>query len=183
MIGAAGFGLLSDRIGRKKSILIVVALFSVFNGAAYFAPNFQIFCLLRFLSGIGIGGAIPLTITLVSEFAPVGVRARFLTLSGGSFTIGWALAGLIAMAVVPRFGWRMVLLIGVLPVFVLPTLQSNLPESVRFLIMKKRFSDAMREIRRIEKSAKIEPPSWGPDAFPQTDPHSSTGFREVFLRG
>ena len=52
MVGAAGFGLVSDRIGRKKSIMIVVVVFSVFNSAAYFAPNFEVFCLLRFLSGI-----------------------------------------------------------------------------------------------------------------------------------
>src|SRR4030042_255964 len=73
MVGAAGFGLVSDRIGRKNSIMIVVAVFSVFHSAAYFAPSFEIFCLLRFLSGLGIGGAIPLTITLLSEFAPSGI--------------------------------------------------------------------------------------------------------------
>ena len=183
MVGAAGFGLVSDRIGRKKSIMMVVIVSSVFNSAAYFSPNFEVFCLLRFLSGIGIGGVIPLTITLVSEFAPAGVRARFLTFSGGSFTIGWTLAGLIAMGLVPHFGWRMVLLIGILPVFLLPALQAYLPESVRFLVMKKRYPDAIREIQRIERLAGIEPRAWRPDAFTQADPVSNAGFREVFRPG
>jgi len=183
MVGAAGFGLVSDRIGRKKSIMIVVVVFSVLNSAAYFAPNFEIFCLLRFLSGIGIGGVIPLIITLVSEFAPAGVRARFLTFSGGSFTIGWALAGLIAMGLIPHFGWRMVLLIGILPVFLLPALRAYLPESVRFLVMKKCYPDAIREIQRIERLARIEPRTWGPDTFTQADPLSAAGFREVFRPG
>ncbi|MCJ7786117.1 MAG: MFS transporter, partial [Desulfobacterales bacterium] len=165
------------------SIMIVVAVFSVFNSAAYFAPNFEVFCLLRFLSGIGIGGAIPLTITLVSEFAPAGVRARFLTFSGGSFTIGWALAGLIAMGLVPHFGWRVVLLIGILPVLFLPALKVYLPESVRFLVMKKRYPDAIREIQRVEKLAGIEPRLWRPDAFTHADPLSAAGFREVFRPG
>jgi benzoate transport len=183
MVGAAGFGLVSDRIGRKKSIMIVVAVFSVFNSAAYFAPNFEIFCLLRFLSGIGIGGAVPLTITLLSEFAPSGIRARILTASGGSFTIGWALAGLFAMGLVPHFGWRIVLLIGILPVFLLPALQAYLPESVRFLAVKKRYSEAVREIQRVERLAGIEPRAWNPDAFRQSDPLSVAGFREIFRPG
>ena len=183
MVGAAGFGLISDRIGRKKSIMMVVAVFSVFNSAAYFAPNFEIFCLLRFLAGIGIGGAVPLTITLLSEFAPAGVRARILTASGGSFTIGWALAGLTAMGVVPHFGWRMVLLIGILPILLIPALRAYLPESVRFLIVKKRDDDAIREIQRVEKLSGIEPRAWKPDAFAQVGPLFNAGFREVFRPG
>ena len=183
MVGAAGFGFVSDRIGRKKSIMMVVAVFSVFNSAAYFAPNFEVFCLLRFLCGIGIGGAIPLTITLLSEFAPAGVRARFLTFSAGCFPIGWALAGLFAMGLVPHFGWRMVLLIGILPVFSLPALWAYLPESVRFLIVENRYPDAIREIQGIERLGGIEPRRWGPDAFTQPGRLSNTGFREVFRPG
>jgi len=183
MVGAAGFGLVSDRIGRKKSIMMVVGVFSVFNSAAYFAPNFEVFCLLRFLAGIGIGGAVPLTITLLSEFAPAGVRARILTAAGGSFTIGWALAGLIAMGVVPHFGWRMVLLIGILPVLLIPALRAFLPESVRFLVVKKRHADAIQEIQRVERLAGIEPRTWRQDAFTQADPLSNAGFREVLRPG
>jgi MFS family permease len=183
MVGAAGFGLVSDRIGRKKSIMMVVGVFSVFNSAAYFAPNFEVFCLLRFLAGIGIGGAVPLTITLLSEFAPAGVRARILTAAGGSFTIGWALAGLIAMGVVPHFGWRIVLLIGILPVLLIPALRAFLPESVRFLVVKKRYADAIQEIQRVERLAGIEPRTWRQDAFTQADPLSNAGFREVFRPG
>ncbi len=183
MVGAAGFGLLSDRIGRKKAIMMVVAVFSVFNSAAYFASSFEIFCLLRFLAGVGIGGAVPLTITLLSEFAPAGVRARILTASGGSFTIGWALAGLIAMGIIPHFGWRMVLVIGILPVLLIPALRIYLPESVRFLIVKKRHGDAIREVRRVEKLSGIEPRPWRPDAFTEAGPLSSAGFREVFRPG
>ena len=183
MVGGAGFGLVSDRIGRKKSIMMVVVVFSVFNSAAYFAPNFEIFCLLRFLSGLGIGGAIPLTITLLSEFAPSGIRARILTASAASFPVGWVLAGVIAVGVVPHFGWRMVLLIGILPIFLLPALQTYLPESVRFLAVKKRYNDAIGEVQRVEKLAGIEPRHWKPDAFVQAGPVSNAGFREVFRPG
>jgi MFS family permease len=105
--------MLSDRLGRKKTTILIVIVLCVFNAAAAFAPSFRVFCLLRFLSGLGIGGVVPLTITLVSEFSPSGIRARLLTIVGGSFTIGWALAGLFAMFLVPYFGWRSVLLIAI----------------------------------------------------------------------
>jgi benzoate transport len=183
MVGAAGFGMISDRIGRKKSIMMVVAVFSVFNSAAGLAPNFEVFCLLRFLAGIGIGGAVPLTITLLSEFAPSGIRARILTASGGSFTIGWAIAGLVAMWVVPRFGWRWVLLVGILPVLFLPVLRSLLPESVRFLAVKRRYPEAVREIRRVERLSGMESRPWDPEAFEQPGPSFAAGFREMFRPG
>jgi len=87
------------------------------------------------------------------------------------------------MGLVPHFGWRMVLLIGIVPIFLLPALQAYLPESVRFLVMKKRYPDAIREIQRVERLARIEPRTWRPDAFTQADPLSAAGFREVFRPG
>jgi len=93
MIGAAGFGMIADKIGRKGGLLICLAIFTIFSGAAYWAPNFKIFCILRFLAGLGMGGAMPLAITLVSEFAPARIRAKAVTAMFGGFTFGWAVAG------------------------------------------------------------------------------------------
>jgi AAHS family benzoate transporter-like MFS transporter len=183
MFGAVGFGMVSDRLGRKKIIMLAVAAFSVFSSAAYLAPNYEVFCLLRFLSGLGIGGAVPLTITLLSEFAPSGIRARLLTASAGGFTLGWAIAGLIATALIPNFGWRVVLLIGLLPVFLLPMLQTYLPESVRFLAGRMRYHDALREIQRIERTARFEPRDWKSDSFAQPSTESKAGLRELFRPG
>jgi len=53
MLGAIGFGMASDRIGRKKTIMLAVASLSVFSSAAYFAPNYEVFCLLRLIAGLG----------------------------------------------------------------------------------------------------------------------------------
>lgn len=183
VFGAAGFGMASDRLGRKKTIMLAVAVFSVFNSAAYFAHNFEVFCLLRFLSGLGIGGTIPLITTLLSEFAPSGIRARLVSATGSGFTIGWTGAGLIAAALVPHLGWRVTLLIGFLPLLFLPVLQAYLPESVRFLEGKKRYHDAIREMERIEKIAHIEPYPWRPHNFPQPDTGYKTGLRDLFRPG
>ncbi len=183
MIGAAGLGMVSDRLGRKNAILLIVAVFSVFNGAAYFAPDFKVFCVLRFLSGLGIGGAIPLTVTLLGEFAPSRIRARFLTVVGGGFTVGWVVAGLVSMAVVPRFGWRAVFLIGVLPLFLLPVIRATLPESVRFLAGKKRYPEAIDELQKVERAACFEPCTWTHDSFAQSGTLANVGFKELFRPG
>lgn len=183
MLGAAGFGMVSDRLGRKKTTIIAVILLCVFSAAAAFAPSFRIFCFLRFLSGLGIGGVVPLTVTLVSEFSPSGIRARLMTAVGTSFTIGWALAGLFAMFLVPNFGWRSVLLITILPLFLLPLIRSSLPESVRFLAGRKRYDDAIKEIRRIEKIVGLRPVAWEAGSFAQAAPLAGSGFKELLHPG
>lgn len=160
MVGAAGFGMLADRIGRKRALLIALAIFSIFSGAAYRATTFQIFCVLRFLAGLGMGGAMPLTITLVSEFAPARIRGKAVTAMFGGFTLGWALAALIAMIVIPILGWRILLLFGFLPILLLPVLAFALPESVRFLASRGRYQEAAREIRKLERAAGVAPRAW-----------------------
>lgn len=183
MIGAAGFGTFADRIGRKKGLMIALVIFSVFSGAAYWAPNFRMFCFLRFLAGMGMGGAMPLTITLVTEFAPARIRAKAVSAMFAGFTLGWAVAALVAMIAIPVMGWRVVLLFGFLPVLILPLLKGALPESVRFLASKGRHEEAIREMRRMEKAAGLSPVYWPKDAF-QMGPELSHGsLKELFTPG
>jgi AAHS family benzoate transporter-like MFS transporter len=70
MIGTSCFGFLSDHIGRKKSLMLSITFFTVFSGAAFFAPNYGVFVVLRVLAGVGMGGAMPICITLISEYSP-----------------------------------------------------------------------------------------------------------------
>ncbi len=184
MVGAAGFGIVSDRLGRKSSFMVIMIILSVFSGAAYFAPNFKVFCLLRFLAGLGIGGVVPLTATLISEYSPSGMRAKLLTFVTGTFTLGWAFAGLVAVLLVPAFGWRMPLLAGILPLFLLPTMHVYLPESVRFLAGKRQYQEAIREIRKIEKLGRFEAEPWTEASFPQPAAQATTaGVRHLFRPG
>ena len=92
MIGTAGLGMLADRIGRKIPLILGLVMFSVFNGGLFWVHNFKTFCILRFLAGIGMGGALTLNITLASEFAPARVRARMVAIMFIGFMIGPALA-------------------------------------------------------------------------------------------
>ena len=160
LIGAALFGMIADYIGRKKTLILALIDFSLFSGFAYWAPSFSSFCVLRFLAGLGMGGAMPLTITLVSEYAPSRIRGKAVTAMFGGFTLGWAVAALAAMILIPLFGWRIVLLMGMLPILLIPVLVAYLPESFRFLVNRGRYSDAVKEIRKVEKAAGVAPVNW-----------------------
>ncbi len=183
MIGAAGFGMLSDRIGRKKTLMMCIAIFSIFSGAAFFAPNFEVFVGLRFLAGLGMGGAMPIAITLVSEFAPSKIRAKAVTAMFGGFTLGWAVAGFMAMLIIPNLGWRPLLLIGILPVLFIPVINHYLPESVRFLAGKKDYAGAIENMRKIEALTGATPRKWTAEDFEQPVVQKKGSVGALFGKG
>lgn len=174
MIGAAGFGMISDRIGRKKSLMLSIGIFSLFSGLTFFAPNFKVFVALRFMAGLGMGGAMPIAITLVSEFAPAKIRAKAVTGMFGGFTLGWAVAGLLAMLIIPSFGWRPLLLIGLVPVLLIPVIGLYLPESVRFLSHKGRYQEAIANMQKIERMAGVTSHNWREQDFMDNAPAAGT---------
>ena len=102
--------------------------------ASAYAGSVETLALLRFLTGLGLGGAMPNAITLTSEYCPRRHRALMVTAMFCGFTLGSALGGLLAARMVPALGWESVLLLGGgLPLASLPLLWACLPESVRFL--------------------------------------------------
>ncbi len=165
MIGAVGLGMLADRIGRKIPLIIGLFFFSFFSGALYWAHSFKAFCILRFLAGLGIGGGMTLTITLTSEFAPAKIRAKMVATMFIGFMVGPAIAGMISILCVPLYGWRIVLFFGMLPLLFIPVLYWFMPESIRFLAQKGRYDEAIKELRRIEKAARVSPIKWVPGSF------------------
>ncbi|MFC5698801.1 MFS transporter [Pseudomonas sp. GCM10022186] len=135
MLGAFIAGPLADRFGRKRILMLSVACFGGFSLLAAFAPNVEMLSLLRLLTGLGLGGAMPNAITLTSEYCPQRRRSLMVTSMFCGFTLGSALGGVVAAHLVPAFGWRSVLMLGgVLPLVLLPLLGWLLPESARFLV-------------------------------------------------
>ncbi len=136
MIGALTFGPLADRVGRKWIIVFSTAAFGAGAVATSFAENLTGLMVLRFLTGLGLGGAMPNAIALTSEFSPHRHRATMIMVMFCGFSIGAALGGLLAAALIPTFGWRSVFLVGgVAPLLYTPVLVASLPESVRFLAL------------------------------------------------
>jgi MFS transporter, AAHS family, 4-hydroxybenzoate transporter len=101
-----------------------------------FAPDANWLIALRLLTGLGLGGAMPNAVALTSEFSPHRRRATLVMIMFAGFSIGAALGGLLAAALIPAFGWRSVFLVGgLVPLLLLPFLFKALPESIRFLAM------------------------------------------------
>ena len=123
MAGALIFGPLADRFGRKTILLSCVAFFGLASLASAYSTSFDMLIFLRFLTGLGLGGAMPTAVTLSSEYAPSKHRSVLVTTMFCGFTLGSALGGIGGAHLVEAFGWRSVLLVGgVLPLALLPVL-------------------------------------------------------------
>jgi len=134
MIGALVFGPLADRIGRKKIIIFSTAAFGLGALATALAQDVNTLLVIRFLTGLGLGGAMPNTIAMTSEYNPQRRRATMVMIMFCGFSIGAALGGFLAADLIPRYGWRSVFIVGgIAPLLMLPVLVWRLPESVRFL--------------------------------------------------
>jgi MFS transporter, AAHS family, 4-hydroxybenzoate transporter len=136
MIGALVFGPLADRIGRKKIIVFSTLAFGIGTLVTAFARDVNMLLAIRFLTGLGLGGAMPNAIAMTSEFNPRRRRATMVMIMFCGFSVGAALGGFLAAALIPQFGWRSVFVVGGLaPLLLVPILARRLPESVRFLAL------------------------------------------------
>ena len=115
VFGAAAAGYLADRFGRKKVLLWTLLIFSVASGLSALASSFWVLCLLRFITGIGLGGELPVASTLVSESMPAKERGRAVVLLESFWAGGWLLAALISYFLIPTYGWQIAFVIGALP--------------------------------------------------------------------
>ncbi|RKP57669.1 MFS transporter [Pararobbsia silviterrae] len=137
VLGALFAGPSSDRFGRKIVLIVSVFAFAVLTIAAAFSTTPIEMAVLRLLAGTGLGAAMPNTTTLLSEYAPQRRRALMITIMFTGFNLGSALIGLAAGYMIPRFGWRSVLMLGgAIPLALIPVLVLLLPESARFLALR-----------------------------------------------
>ncbi|MBB5324063.1 putative MFS transporter [Anoxybacillus tepidamans] len=136
-VGALVFGLLADRIGRKNVFILTLLLFSVGSGLSAFTTTLAAFLVLRFFVGMGLGGELPVASTLVSESVPASERGKTVVLLESFWAFGWLLAALISYFVIPAYGWEMALILGAIPAFYAVYLRWNLPDSPRFVGVKK----------------------------------------------
>ena len=135
MIGAFVFGPAADRLGRRAILALTVLFFGAASLVSAFASSIEMLTLFRFVTGLGLGGAMPNAITLTSEYSPEGRRSFLVMIMFSGFPLGSALGGLAAAHLIAAYGWRSVLVLGgVFPLLLAPALWAILPESVRFLV-------------------------------------------------
>lgn len=134
-IGTAIGGVLGDKFGRKLGLICSITLFGVMTAAGAFTHDVETLMLVRFLDGLGIGGAIPNGAALISEFTPIRRRSRAIAVGMVFIPVGGILAGSLGASLLPAFGWRSVfLVVGAVSVVIALVFCFILPESPRFLL-------------------------------------------------
>ncbi|MED5609747.1 MFS transporter [Pseudomonas sp. JH-2] len=147
LLGSVGFGPVADRHGRKLVLMLSLLIVALGTLACALAPNIEVLTVLRFFTGIGLGGVLPNAITLSSEYSPARRRMLLVTLSYSGFTLGLALGGWVAAMLLPLVGWKGLLLCGGLaPLVLLPALWLALPESICFMAGKPALVERLRAI-------------------------------------
>jgi MFS family permease len=137
-VGALFWGTISDYIGRRTAFAATIGIFAVFTGLVAAAWNVVSLGVFRFLSNFGLGGEIPVALTITAEFMPSRIRGRVSSGVLAAFPLGLALAAGLSLLILPTYGWRVLFLIGVLPAFILFFVRRYMPESVRYLISRGR---------------------------------------------
>jgi MFS transporter, AAHS family, 4-hydroxybenzoate transporter len=133
-VGGFVLGTLGDRWGRRPTLLVSAALFSLATMLCATAHSISVLIEWRFLTGLGLGGAVPNAMALLAEFTGPRWRTQAIAVAGVGVPIGGIIGALIASLVLPVFGWRPLFVVGGLaPMAVLAAMIFLLPESPRFL--------------------------------------------------
>ncbi|MGW0784055.1 MFS transporter [Streptomyces sp. NPDC002913] len=183
LLGALAAGWLGDHIGRVRTVALGVAVTGLASLAVAFSGSIETFSLFRFLQGLGIGGVVPVAATYINEIARSDKRGRFVLLYEMIFPAGLAAATLLAVWVVPAFGWRAMFLVGALPVLIAALLPRHVEESPRWLLARGRTEEAEAAIARIEAEVTRATAEELPAPAPSTDENEPKGTLMDLFRG
>lgn len=160
VLGALGFGWLTDRIGRKKLFFITLALYLTATAATALSWNIASYALFRFLTGAGIGGEYTAINSTIQELVPARYRGWTDLIINGSFWIGAAIGASSSIVLLdpalfgPDHGWRLAYLIGATLGLIVLVMRLWIPESPRWLIIHGRPEQAETIVREIEAEAR-----------------------------
>jgi AAHS family 4-hydroxybenzoate transporter-like MFS transporter len=173
MIGALVGGPVADYFGRKPVLVACSFAFGTFTLLTSTADSLQSLTIFRFLTGLGLGGAMPNAISLTSEYMPKRLRATAVTIMFSGFSLGAAVGGFVAAALISRYGWQSVFVVGgIFPIVIGVIAFVALPESIRFLLLKG--GDRAKVTRYLSRIAPQSAP-FG-DVSIGIDEHKSKGF-------
>src|ERR1700736_434508 len=127
-IGGLLFGVVADRIGRTRSLMVSILVYSLASAACAFSHSVAQLAVFRFVLGLGMGGEWTAGAALIAETWRPEHRGKALGLMQSAYAIGEAIAALVVRLVLPNFGWRAVFLVGILPAFLVFWIQRRVPE-------------------------------------------------------
>jgi MFS transporter, AAHS family, 4-hydroxybenzoate transporter len=182
-IGAMTLGMLGDRIGRRPTIMVSLALFGLAALATAFATDTTQILVLRFVAGIGMGGCTPVLLALAGEYGPARLRGAIMTGVLLGLPAGAMLGGLLAARMLPAIGWQGIFVVGGgVPLAMLLVLAAWLPESLAFRATRGD-DDGQRYIARVLGKIVRQPL---PEGVRYTVPEASTtraSVRALFADG
>ena len=183
LFGAPLLGYFGDRYGRKTAITCGCLIYGVCTLALVATHNLHQMIVLRFFTGIGIGGLMPNTISLSAEFSPKRLRATLTVLMFTGITLGSACPSMVAAWLIPQFGWRVMFIVGgVVPLLVALCITYAMPESIKYLAQfPEQRVRLLRMARRLRRDLTIPD-----DARFVVQPvvhHGGTGIRDIFSNG
>ena len=148
-IGSWCWGWVADRWGRKLVFAATVLTFSLFTGIAGLSGSLGFLIGARFLTGLGLGGMVPIDSALVAEFAPARIRGRVSAALPLCWPIGIFAAAGAGLLVVPTIGWRWLFVIGMLPALLAYIIRRRVPESPRWLAAHGRMGEARQSLHYV----------------------------------
>ena len=153
LIGAFVFGRLADRIGRRPVLMMAVLIDACFGVASANAPDFTWLLVLRFITGIGVGGTLPVDYTMMAEFLPSDRRGRWLVLLESFWAVGTIFLAILALVAVSwgDDAWRVIFFVTGLPALIGVVLRFYIPESPMFLNRNGKSEEARKVLQRVAK--------------------------------
>lgn len=149
LVGAILLGGVAERYGRMRVFLFAIITMCLFGIICAFSPSYETLLPARFLQGIAIGGALPVSITYINELAPTSTRGRYFGTFQFLCMAGYSAASVSSTMVIPTLGWRWMFGLGALPLLLLPLVVMTLPESPRWLARAGRRRDAEQAMAKL----------------------------------
>jgi MFS transporter, AAHS family, 4-hydroxybenzoate transporter len=146
-VGAFTFGPLADRIGRRQPLILACMLFAIFSIATVFVTSFNQLLIVRAITGIGLGGAVPACLAMVAEYAPKRIRGFAVTAMFSAFPLGGFIGGIAASHLISAYGWYSIFIVGgALPFVIGLVVIVQMPESLGFLSARDADGSQLRAI-------------------------------------
>jgi AAHS family benzoate transporter-like MFS transporter len=154
LVGALVFGPVADRFGRRNTLMFTAALFSASMGLTGLTNGPSTFVLLRFFTGLGVGGSMPNMVALATEYIPGHNRSVAISGLMSGIQVGGIAVALLGLWTFPHYGWRVVFLLAAIPLVLLPVYAKYLPESPTYLVRKNR----LEQLRTLMRKARPNEP-------------------------
>jgi AAHS family 4-hydroxybenzoate transporter-like MFS transporter len=149
LVGPFLFGTLGDRSGRRSAMIAAVLIIGIFGVISGYCTSVLSLIVTRFIAGIGMSGALAVTVAAVNEFAPRRLRATFVIIVFSGTTIGSGLPGLVAPTLMSRHGWQSLFFVGgAIPMFLAMAIYLFLPETPKFLALESGRHEALSGLLR-----------------------------------